>query len=96
MVRLALWRYKRGVARVLLGKIQGAEEDLRAALDLKGQMWVEGRAHTELGKLADMAGQRSRAMGHYNAAVTLCGKVNDEIGMAQAKALIATPYGKKR
>jgi tetratricopeptide (TPR) repeat protein len=91
----ALWRYKRGAARVLLGNQAGARADLEAALAGKGRDWVRGRAHTELGKLADLAGNRGRALGEYRAAVGLGEKNNDPIGVEEAEALIRTPYRKR-
>lgn len=91
----ALWRYKRGAARVLLGNQAGARADLEAALSVKGRDWVRGRAHTELGKLADLAGNRGRALGEYRAAVGLGEKDNDPIGVEEAEALIRTPYRKR-
>lgn len=91
----ALWRYRRGTARVLLGNYAGAEADLKAALSAPGRTWVRGRAYTELGKLSDLAGQRSRALGEYQAAITLCDKADDQEGVEQAKALVAAPYRKK-
>jgi len=91
----ALWRYKRAAARVLLGDYAGAEADVNAALSAKGRDWVRGRARTELGKLADLAGRRARAIGEYQAAARLCEAGHDPEGVEQAKALIATPYRKK-
>ena len=92
----SLWRYKRGTARVLLGDYRGAEVDLRAAVAAKGHDWVRGRARTELGKLADVAGNHARAVGEYNTAVSLCIQGNDAECVAQAKTLIETPYRKKQ
>jgi tetratricopeptide (TPR) repeat protein len=92
----ALWRYKRGAARVLAGNSAGAEADLNAALSSKGRDWVRGRARTELGKLADLAGNRARAISQYQAAAALCEKGRDPEGAGEAKALVATAYRKKR
>jgi tetratricopeptide (TPR) repeat protein len=92
----ALWRYKRGAARVLAGNYGGAETDLKAALAARTRDWVRGRARTELGKLADLAGNRARAISEYQAAAALCEKGRDPEGADQAKALVATAYRKKR
>ena len=35
----ALWRFKRGAARALMGRTAGAEEDLRAATSADAQPW---------------------------------------------------------
>ncbi len=91
----ALWRYKRAAARVLLGEYAGAEADLNASLSAKAHLWVRGRARTELGKLADLAGHRARAISEYQAAARFCETANDPEGVEQAKALMATPYRKK-
>ena len=46
----ALWWYKRGAARAMLGRAD-ARPDLEKALAADGRKWVQGRAHLELGKL---------------------------------------------
>lgn len=91
----ALWRSKRGTARVLLGNDAGARADLDASLGLKAYAWVHGRAHAELGKLADLAGNRSRAVSEYWTAVRLGEKGNDPTAVEQARALIRAPYRRK-
>ncbi len=91
----ALWRYKRGAARLLLGRDETARADLDASLGLKARDWVKGRAHAELGKLADLAGNRSRAVSEYWTAVKLGEKDSDPIGVAQARALVGAAYRRK-
>src|SRR5438093_541611 len=44
----ALWYYKRGAARVALGRASDAVSDLKRALGVDGRKWVHGRAHREL------------------------------------------------
>jgi len=90
----AVWRYKRGAARLLLADYAGAEADLNAALAVQGREWIRGRAHLELGKLADLAGDRPRATREYQAAARSCEAGQDSDGAKQARALIATPYRK--
>jgi len=68
----ALWHYKRGAARVLLRKIDAARGDLQTALASPGRDWVRGRTHIELGKLADLAGDRAGARKHYDQGIALC------------------------
>lgn len=57
----ALWYLKLGTASVLLGKSEQARRDLDTALASDGHAWVRGRARLELGKLADLAGDRAGA-----------------------------------
>lgn len=81
--------YKRGMARVLLRNAAAADQDLRQALaDPTAPQWVRGRTHTELGKLADLAGDRARARLEYRTAVTLGEQVNDSLGVDEAKRLL--------
>jgi tetratricopeptide (TPR) repeat protein len=91
----ALWYYKRGVARVLLGNVKGAETDLRTSLASKGRDWVYGRARTELGKIADLRGDRARALSEYRTAIALAEKDIDPDNAAQAQALVSTAYHKR-
>lgn len=73
----ALWRYKRGAARLGAGKRDDAIADLRAALDTTPPDWVSGRSRVELGKAAEQAGDRNGARGEYQQAVALCERGND-------------------
>ena len=91
----ALWYYKRGLARVLLGNLPGAESDLHASLASKGRDWVHGRVHTELGKIADLGGNRARAVGEYRVAIALGEKDNDPDGTSEATALVNSAYRKR-
>ncbi|MGE5358938.1 MAG: tetratricopeptide repeat protein [Bacteroidales bacterium] len=91
----ALWYYKRGAARVLLGNDAGAKSDLETAASTKGRVWVTGRAHAELGKLADLAGDRGRARKEYDMAVAIGNRDHDSAGVDEATALLKTPYKKK-
>lgn len=85
--------YKRGLARLLLKNPGAGEQDLKAALaDPTGAAWVRGRVHTELGKLADLAGDRTRARAEYQAAIELGEKSGDPLGVDEAKRFLRTPY----
>ena len=53
-----LWKYKRGAALVALGRPDEALADLHAALSADAHEWVRGRTVVELGKVADLAGDR--------------------------------------
>jgi tetratricopeptide (TPR) repeat protein len=88
----ALWYAKRGAAYVALGDRVRAEADLRKALAAEGRGWVRGRCRTELGKLADLSGNRAAAVTEYQRAVTLCGEDRDPIGRAAAERLLDAPY----
>ena len=52
--------------------------DLTQALSVETQAWVKGRTHLELGKAADLAGDRTRARAEYDHCVQLCAAANDE------------------
>jgi tetratricopeptide (TPR) repeat protein len=85
--------YKRGAAQLILGNRDAARADLSRALpDTSGPVWVRGRIHTELGKLADLAGDRTRARTEYGTAVKLGEQSNDSVGVDEAKRLLDQPY----
>lgn len=88
----ALWHYKRGAALVCLQRDTEAVRDLSTAVQKEARDWVRGRAHTELGKLADRRGDRRVASGEYRVAIQLARTANDSIGLAEAERLLATPY----
>jgi tetratricopeptide (TPR) repeat protein len=68
----ALWRHKRGVARARLRMVDEARTDLEAALKGAAREWVRGRSHLELGRLADLRGDRAAARAAYQQAIALC------------------------
>jgi tetratricopeptide (TPR) repeat protein len=84
----ALWRYKRGAARAALGRGVEARTDLDKALTVEGRMWVQGRAHLELGRLAQKDGSRAAAAEHFRAAVRLCEGDNDQAPADEARRLL--------
>jgi len=88
----ALWYARRGAALVALGERSRAETDLRLALAAEGRVWVHGRCHIELGKLADMAGDRAAAKDAYRRAAALCSKDRDPAGVAEANRWLGRPY----
>jgi tetratricopeptide (TPR) repeat protein len=84
---------KRGAARLMMKNLPGAEQDLKASLaDRTAPTWVRGRVHTEMGKLADIAGDRKRARSEYQTGAALCEQSNDGLGAEEAKALLDKPY----
>jgi tetratricopeptide (TPR) repeat protein len=88
----AMWHAKRGAAHVALGNRVKAEADLRTALAADGRDWVHGRCHLELGKLADLSGNRTAATAEYRQAVTLCGRDRDPLGRSEAERLLIRAF----
>lgn len=88
----ALWRYKRGTARLGAGRRDEAVADLRAALEARPAEWVAGRTRVELGKAADLAGNRDAARGEYSQAIALCEHGNDPVCAADARKLLDRPF----
>ncbi|HEX4566494.1 MAG TPA: hypothetical protein VH138_07660, partial [Vicinamibacterales bacterium] len=83
----ALWHYKRGAARVMLGRGEEALADLRIALKPDAAGWVQGRAHVELARLAKQRGDQPGARREADQATALCEKNGDPICVAEAKKL---------
>jgi tetratricopeptide (TPR) repeat protein len=89
----ARWLYQRGMARLRLGSLGDAEQDLRAALarpDVQG--WVQGRIHTQLGRIFDLRGDRTKAVREYGTGQSLARAGNDRMAEADATRLLAQPY----
>ena len=82
-----LWYFKRGEARVRLRRAADATADLTAALGVETQAWVKGRTYLELGKAADLTGDRTRARAHYDRCLQLCAAANDSTAAAEARRL---------
>lgn len=88
------WHLKRGIARLRLGMLNAAEDDLRtAAGDARG--WVLARVKVESGKVADLRGDRTRAKGEYKAALDLAKSIGDEEIENEATKLLSQPYSNK-
>ena len=83
----ALWRYKRGAARVMLQKREDAAADLRAALAGGAAMWVQGRSHLELARLALQQKDKATVTREATEAVNICGQANDPICVEEAKKI---------
>lgn len=88
----AMWHYKRGAARVRLNELEGAGEDLRAALAAGAPTWIRGRATVELGKIADLRGDRARAQARYREAASLCERDRDPLCVNEAQRLVKRRY----
>ena len=89
-----LWRYKRGAARVALGRADAARDDLQSATSAQAQMWVRGRARVELARVALQRGDRSGAAGEARQAETLCQQGQDPVCLDEAKKLLRTSDGR--
>ena len=87
-----MWYAKRGAALAAVGSRARAEADLRKALAAEGRDWVHGRCHLELGKLADLSGNRTAAVAEYRRALALCGADRDPIGRREAERLLERPF----
>jgi tetratricopeptide (TPR) repeat protein len=88
----ALWHYKRGAARVGLHRDAEAASDLTLALGKEARGWVHARAHIEMGKLADLTGNRNAARREYQIALQMAKAADDSIGFEDARRLLDTPY----
>lgn len=89
-----LWRYKRGAARAALGRVDAALADLQNATSADSQLWVQGRARVELGRLALKRGDRGAAAVEARQAETLCGRGNDPACIQDARALLRSSNGR--
>jgi tetratricopeptide (TPR) repeat protein len=87
----ALWHYKRGAARVLLGRREAALADLQAALSSDAAGWVKGRSHLEMARLALRDGDRAGARREADEAAAVCGRSNDPICVEDAKKVRTWP-----
>jgi hypothetical protein len=88
----ALWLQKRGAALVALNRLDEAERDLTRALMVESRQWVAGRAQAELGRIADLRGNRAAARMRFTTAVQLCEQDNDPVGAAAARPWISQAY----
>ena len=88
----ARWHLYYGTALVALRDAPAAERELGLALSIDSRDSVHGRAHKELGKLADLAGDRPRALAEYRMAARLCDADRDSDAAAEARRLIKEGY----
>jgi len=88
----ARWKYAYGASLVALKDRAAADRELRAALPGAARDWVRGRIHKELGKLADLAGDRARALDEYRLADRLCRADHDSDCAEDVKTLKKTGY----
>ena len=88
----AMWYYKRGLARLPLGNVEGSRADLLRAQSLPSRPWMKGRIRLEQGKLADLAGRRNEAIDAYREAARVGDATNDPFTSREAQRLLKTPY----
>ena len=88
----ARWRYAHGASLVALGDITQAKTELQVALDAASRDWVRGRIQKELGKVADLEGDRTRAVAAYREAERLCRSEDDDACTKDLKTLIRRGY----
>jgi tetratricopeptide (TPR) repeat protein len=88
----ARWRYAYGATLVALRDLPPADRELRAALTGATRDWLRGRTHRELGKLADLAGDRPRALGEYREADRLCRQDHDGACADEVQNLLKRVY----
>jgi len=86
------WRYGYGATLLALKDVAPAERELRAALPLAVRDWVRGRIHSELGKIADLGGDRTRARDEYRLADRLCRQDHDNGCADDARSLMKNAY----
>ena len=87
-----LWLYKRGSARILLRRTPDARRDLEAALAQGPLGWVQGRINVELGKAADLDGDRAKAVSLYQRAAGICQSQQDPACVEEATRLAGARY----
>jgi hypothetical protein len=89
----ALWRYKRGAARLAAGQLEPARADLNAATDRSAQPWVSGRAHADLARLALRSGDRTAARAFAVRSESLCREGHDPACVSDARQLLRRSGG---
>ena len=90
------WHWRRGMARLLTGHLDGAEEDLKRALGAAGvRDWVRARIRIEFGKLADVRGDRAKAEGEYRAALEIATRLGDTETVSEATRFLAQPFSRQ-
>jgi tetratricopeptide (TPR) repeat protein len=90
----ALWHYKRGAARALVGRTEDALADLKFAVGADPQPWVNGRARVELGRLALKRGDPTSAANEGRQAEALCERGNDPRCVQDARSLVRSSNGR--
>jgi tetratricopeptide (TPR) repeat protein len=84
---ISRWRFCHGAALVALNQPAAAQAELGAALADARRDWLRGRIRLELGKVANLDGDRARALDEFRAADRLCRADHDAECVAGAAAL---------
>jgi tetratricopeptide (TPR) repeat protein len=85
----ALWEYGLGMSRAMLGRRDEAERHFKTALGLDARKWMHARAHLEMGRLRQAAGDRTAAANHFNQAKTLADADSDPLTARNANRLLS-------
>lgn len=83
---LALWHYKRAVARRVAGRAPAASADLATALGHNPRPWVRGRVALETARLARQAEDVASAAREYTLAIDTCTRAKDTPCEREARA----------
>jgi tetratricopeptide (TPR) repeat protein len=87
------WHWRRGMARLLTGKLDEAEADLNLALGASDvRDWVLASIRIEFGKLADLRGNRVKAEEEYRAALAIAVRLDDKRAVSESTRLLAEPF----
>jgi len=89
-----LWRYKRGAARVALGRLEEATQDLQAAVSSDSVGWVQGRARVELAKIALARSDAATAATQARQAEALCEQGQDPVCVDDARKMLRSARGR--
>lgn len=87
-----MWHLKRGTARVRLRKLDEAIADLRLARGADTPRWIRGRAAVEIGKIADLRGDRRAAGASYQEGIALCEADRDPLCATEARELVKKAF----
>jgi tetratricopeptide (TPR) repeat protein len=88
----ALWLYKRGLSRLQQNHRTEAAADFSTAMASQPELWISGRLHLEMGKLADLAGRRADALSRYRLARDTARAANDPANLMDAERLLQRPF----
>jgi hypothetical protein len=87
-----MWHYKRGTARVRLRKLEAAAADLAIARAGDAPRWIRGRATLEVGKIADLRGNRDAARASYREGMALCESDRDPLCVNDGREWMQKAY----
>ena len=88
----ARWQFTHGSALVAAGQTDRAATELDLALAGATRDWLRGRIRRELGKVADLRGDRPAALADYRLADRLCRADHDGECVASVQSLAKTPF----